>query len=43
MTTLLILGSVIGTALVICVIAYWSRKRKHTEAIQLDVGRKLRR
>jgi ABC-type antimicrobial peptide transport system permease subunit len=42
MTMLVILGVVIGVALVIAAVAYTSRSRKNKEPIQLGVGRKLR-
>jgi hypothetical protein len=43
MTMQLILGSVIGAAFAVGVIAYWGRSRKRRDPIHLDVGRKLRR
>jgi len=42
MTMLLILGSVIGAALVMAAVAYARRLHKNTEPLQLGVGRKLR-
>jgi hypothetical protein len=42
MTIIVILGSVIGAALIVCAVAYTRRSRKDKEPIQLDVGRKVR-
>ena len=42
MMMLVILGSVIGAALIVCAVAFTRRSRKDKEPIQLDVGRKLR-
>jgi hypothetical protein len=42
MTILLVLGSVIGAALVVAALTYAGRSRNSKESIQLGVGRKLR-
>jgi ABC-type antimicrobial peptide transport system permease subunit len=42
MTILVILGIVIGAALVVTALAYTRRSRKSKEPIQLDVGRRHR-
>jgi ABC-type antimicrobial peptide transport system permease subunit len=42
MTILVILGIVIGAALVVAAVAYTRRSRESKEPIQLDVGRKRR-
>jgi len=42
MTTLVILASVTGAALVMAAVAYTRRSRKNREPIQLGVGRKIR-
>lgn len=42
MTMLVILGLLIGAALVIAAVAYTTRSRKYKEPIQLFMGRKLR-
>jgi hypothetical protein len=42
MMMLMILGGVVGAALIMCAVAFTRRSRKDKEPIQLDVGRKLR-
>ena len=42
MTILVILGGVLGVALVVAAVTYTGRSRKRKEPIQLGVGRKLR-
>ena len=42
MTILVILGGLLGVALVVAAVAYTGRSRKSKEPIQLGVGRKLR-